>query len=283
MTTLFCTDPADVSLLGALVLARGGGSFEYYADSRITETHLVDGGVPELAARIAAGLGDAVHLSSPVTRITQSETGALVESASGTISADQVIVATPPVLASRIDYEPALPKAHAQLLSSMKAGSIIRFQTVYDEPFWRADGLNGLSVGLGSPVPVALDQSPRSGTPGVLSSYAMGASAVRLAKLAPKDRRTEALRALAERYGAKAADPIAYLETDWSAEHWSMGGMIAHFAPGVLTSYGTALRQPVGRIHWAGTEQATLMHGLIEGAVRSGERAADEALSELER
>ena len=56
------------------------------------------------------------------------------------------------------------------------------------------------------------------------------------------------------------------------------GGMIGHLAPGALTTYGPALREPVGRIHWAGTERATLMHGLIEGAVRSGEHAADEVL-----
>jgi monoamine oxidase len=47
MTTLFCVDPSEVSLLGSLVLARGGGSFEYYIDSTITETHLIDGLLPE--------------------------------------------------------------------------------------------------------------------------------------------------------------------------------------------------------------------------------------------
>ena len=75
MTTLFCVDPDEVSLLGSLVLARGGGSFEYYVDSTITETHLVDGGAPEVAVRLAAKLGDALHLSSPVRRIRQSGAG----------------------------------------------------------------------------------------------------------------------------------------------------------------------------------------------------------------
>jgi monoamine oxidase len=83
---------------------------------------------------------------------------------------------------------------------------------------------------------------------------------------------------LVKRFGAAAGEPTGYLETDWSAEEWSQGGMISHFAPGVLTTYGAALREPAGRIHWAGAERATEMHGLIEGAVRSGERAAREAL-----
>jgi monoamine oxidase len=276
MTTLFCVDPAEVSLLGSFVLARGGGSFEYYVDSTITETHLVDGGAPELAVRLAAKLGDALHLSSPVRSIKQSDAGVEVFSDRLTVEARRVIVATPPLLASRIEYDPALPEPQSQLLRRMLSGSAIRGITIYDEPFWRNDGLSGMSVGADSPVPVALDQSPRSGNPGILSSYMFGPQAVRAAALDPGERRGIWLRALAVRYGPKASSPRAHLETDWAAEQWSLGGMIAHFAPGVLTNFGHALREPAGRIHWAGAERATEMHGLMEGAVRSGEGAANE-------
>jgi monoamine oxidase len=54
---------------------------------------------------------------------------------------------------------------------------------------------------------------------------------------------------------------------------------MAHMPPGVLTQFGRALRAPVGRIHWAGTETATVSHGTIDGAIRSGERAAAEVLA----
>ena len=279
MTLLFCTDPSEVSLLGALVLARGGGSFDYYTDTKQTETHLVTNGVPELANRLAAALGDAIHLSAPVRTVSQTADRAQVEADSVTVGARQVIVATPPVLASRIAYDPPLPPDHSHLLSRLVPGSIIRFLTVYDEAFWRSDGLSGQSVDPDSPIPVGIDQSPEGGSPGVLSSYAISAGALALARLDPKERREVCTRALAERYGAAALNPIAYSETDWSSERWSGGGMIGHFAPGVLTSYGRALRTPVGRIHWASSEQATEMHGLMEGAVRSGELAADAALA----
>jgi monoamine oxidase len=276
MTTLFCVDPDEVSLLGALVLARGGGSFEYYVDSTITETHLVDGGAPELAVRLAAKLSEALHLSSPVRSITQSSAGVEVFSDQLTVDARRVIVATPPFLASRIQYDPALPAAQTQLLRRLLSGSAMRGITIYDEPFWRNDGLSGMSVAPDLPVPVALDQSPRSGNPGILSSYMFGPQAVRAAALEPEERRDVWLRALAARYGAKALSPRAHLETDWAAEEWSLGGMIAHFAPGVLTNFGQALHESAGRIHWAGAERATEMHGLMEGAVRSGESAADD-------
>jgi monoamine oxidase len=278
MTTLFCVDPDEVSLLGSLALARGGGSFEYYVDSTITETHLVDGGAPELAVRLAAKLGDALHLSSPVRLIKLRSAGVEVVSDRLTVDARRVIVATPPLLASRIEYDPVLPAAQTQLLRRMLSGSIVRGITIYDEPFWRNDGLNGMSVAPDLPVPVALDQSPRSEKPGILSSYMFGPQAVRAAALDPAERRDIWLRALAARYGSKALSPRAHLETDWAAQEWSLGGMIAHFAPGVLTNYGHALREPAGRIHWAGSEYATEMHGLMEGAVRSGESAADQVV-----
>ncbi len=279
MTTLFCADPAAVSLLGALVLARGGGSFEYYGDSTRTETDLVDGGVPELANRLAAALGDAVHLSAPVRRIAQHDGHVDVAADGVMVQARHVIVATPPVLSSRIDFEPALPAEHAHLLRRLVPGAVIRVLPVYDEPFWRADGLSGESASPRSAVQVSIDQTPRAGTPGVLSAYAFGPSAIDIAKLDPGERREVCLAALAERFGPQALEPVDYLEVDWSAEPWSLGGMMGVFAPGVLTSYGPALRAPVGRIHWASAERATEMHGLMEGAVRSGERAAAEVLA----
>lgn len=52
-------------------------------------------------------------------------------------------------------------------------------------------------------------------------------------------------------------------------------------AAGVLTDFGIALREPVGRVHWAGTETATRWVGYMDGAVQSGERAANEALDAL--
>jgi monoamine oxidase len=279
MTTLFCVDPNEVSLLGSCVLARGGGKFEYYVDSTNTETHLVDGGVPELATRMAAKIGSALRYSSPVRRIKQSAAGVEVICDGVTVEARRAIVATPPLLASRIEYDPMLPPVHAQLLRRLLSGAAIRGITIYDEPFWRGEGLSGMTVAPELPVPVALDQSPRSLNVGIISSYMFGPQAVKAATMDPAERRDVWLQALAKRYGPKALTPRAHLETDWAAEEWSLGGMIAHFAPGVLTNYGPALYQPAGRIHFAGSEHAPEMHGLMEGAVRSGEKAAEDVIS----
>ena len=82
-------------------------------------------------------------------------------------------------------------------------------------------------------------------------------------------------------FGAGAANPIEYIESYWADERWSRGCPVGIAAPGVYTGYGPALRQPIGRIHWAGTETSTYWNGYMDGAVRSGERAAAEVLAEL--
>ncbi len=279
MTLLFSVDPREVSLLGALVLARGGNGFEYYIESTKTETHLVDGGVPEVATRMGAALERSLHLGCPVRCIRQDDRGVEVVSDNVRVTAGRAVVAAPPPLAARIDFEPALPPAHSALLARMLPGTMIRVHTVYPEPFWRADGLSGEAASVGSLLPVTIDQTPRVGRPGVLSSYAFGPGAIRAAAMSAEARRRSFLGALAECFGGRAAEPAHYLETDWQAEPWSLGGMIGHFVPGALTSFGTALREPAGRVHWAGAERATEMHGLMEGAVRSGERTAADVLA----
>jgi monoamine oxidase len=80
-------------------------------------------------------------------------------------------------------------------------------------------------------------------------------------------------------FGERVRSPREYLERDWMAEEYSRGCYGAHFTPGVWTAYGPALRAPVGRIHWAGAECSSVWNGYMEGAVRSGEQAADDILA----
>jgi monoamine oxidase len=281
LSTFFCVNPAEVSLLGSMVLAAGGGGFQYYADSRKTETHLIDGGSPEVAARMARDLGDRVRLSRPVRAIRQQNGSVEVVADGVTVKARRAVIATPPAVAGRIDFEPALPPGHANLLRRYVPGAVIKTIISYDEPFWRSDGLTGETVAPASAVPISIDQSPLSASPGVITSFAVGPKALHLSGLSPRDRREVWLKELSLRLGPKARTPSAYLETDWSAEPWSIGGMIGHLPPGALTSYGAAIREPVGNIYWAASEWATTMHGLMEGAVRSGERTADTVLGTL--
>lgn len=94
-------------------------------------------------------------------------------------------------------------------------------------------------------------------------------------------RREEGLQSLAGSFGEAALDPLEYFVQDWPGDPWSRGGPVGFAAPGALLSYGPALRQPIGPLHWAGTETATYWNGYMEGAVQSGDRAAQEVMAAL--
>ena len=150
---------------------------------------------------------------------------------------------------------------------------------VYDEPFWRNDGFSGQSSEPSSASEVTIDASPRSGAPGVLASFTFSGVATRMDSMDPTARRDAVLAALMTRFGPRAGAPAAFVETAWWNEEWTRGCSFAHLRPGILSRYGPLLRAPWGRVHLAGTETATVSHGAIDGAVRSGGRAAAEILS----
>ena len=125
------------------------------------------------------------------------------------------------------------------------------------------------------------DGSPAGGQRGVLVGFIESRQARALAD-APAERvRTVALDGLAAFVGDAARSPDAFFAVDWSADPWTRGCYSGHVAPGAWTSFGPALREPCGPIHWAGTETAVRMCGYIDGAVESGRRAAAEVLAAL--
>jgi monoamine oxidase len=189
-----------------------------------------------------------------------------------------VVVATPPALALDIAFDPVLSDDRLTLYKSAVGGTETKTMVVYDAPFWRDDGFSGQSAEPGSAAEVTLDASPMAGTPGVIASFTFGPVAQRVDALPAAERRRAVLEALAARFGPKAASPVEFVETAWWTEEWSRGCSMAHLPPGILTRYGPLLREPVGRVHWAGTETSTISHGAIDGAVRSGQRAAAEIL-----
>jgi len=278
---LLTADPSEISLLHFLHLVRSAGRGGLNALLAVEGGYQQDrlvGGAQSLANAMSQELGEAVHLIAPVSEIEQDADGVAVRGDTLTVRAKRTIVTIPPRLAGRVRYTPPLPADHAQLLDRMPAGEIIKIMTVYDEPFWRADGRSGMSVAMNSPIETTLDASPKSGR-GVLASFAFGPYARSLARLTPHGRKSLVLDTLRLRFGAKAGEPLAYEEVDWEREEWTRGCSAAHLGTGVLTQFGRYIRVPVGRIHWAGTETATKSWGTIDGAVRSGLRAADEALA----
>ena len=270
---------SEVSMLFALYqMASGGGPGFLLGIKDASQDSRIIGGMGAVYQPMAADIGDSLHLSQPVRRIDQDADGVTVRSDNLTIRARRVIVAVPIAISSQIIYEPMLPIDRSLLHQRMPSGAIYKINIVYDEPFWRNDGLSGQSAAPGSPATVTIDASTDAERPGVLCVIVEGPIAREIATLDADERRLTILAELVGRFGDKAASPVDYIEQCWTTERYSGGGMLSHAPPGVLTEFGHALRTPCGRIHWAGTESSAVMCGWVDGAVRSGERAATEVM-----
>jgi monoamine oxidase len=273
---IFTSDLAEVSLLHALFLIHSHRDFAHLTsiEGGAQQDRLI-GGTGALLGAIRARLGDAVHLGSPVREIAQSATDVTVVADGRTVRARRAVVTVPPPRVTRIAFTPALPADRVARLERMPLGAVWKIALVYDTPWWR-DEFSGQSFDVASPLFLTLDACAATPPPGIMNLFAMGPSARRLSSMAPADRRSAAIATMVQRFGAKAAHPTAYLEQDWTAEPWIGGGIFSRVGPGVLTSFPSALHEPIGRVHWAGTETASVTHGGIDGAIRSGERAAGE-------
>jgi monoamine oxidase len=285
---IFGAEPRELSLLFTLfyIAASGDernvGTFERNFNTRDgAQMFRFEGGSQLICRRLARRLGSRVKLGTPVSRIVARGGRVRVESKRHVITARRVIVAVPPVLARRIRYSPGLPASRRGLTRAMPQGTLLKVTAVYDRPFWRAKGLNGTAVSLNGPVNATFDDSPPDGSPGVLFGFVGGDEGRRHRARSRADRRAAVLRNFANYFGEEALRPRRYFETDWPGAKWSRGGPVGIAGPGVLLAHGPALREPVGPIHWAGTETSNYWNGYMDGAVRSGKRAAREVMDEL--
>jgi monoamine oxidase len=285
---LFGCEPREVSLLYTLfyIAASGDESHVGTLERNINtaggaqETRFV-GGAAQIAERVAEGLGRRVKLGTPAHKIVQNRRGARVYSDKRSYRCRRVIVAIPPALASRIFYKPRMPALRDQLTQRLPQGTLMKFDAVYERAFWRDKGLTGFSTNLEGPVKVTYDGSPPDGRPGVLLGFIGGHEARVWMRRSASERKAAVLGQYAQLFGSEAGSPREVTEMNWSSELWSRGCPVGLGAPGTLLEYGDLLRQPVGRIHWAGTETGTYWVGYMDAAVRSGERAAQEVLANL--
>jgi monoamine oxidase len=269
-------EPHETSLLGMLFALRSVGPARRLATA---EALRIREGSHEIANRLAQRVSDRIRFFDPVRAIIQDADGVTVETDTCVLGCRRVVVCVPPPLADGIAYTPALPEARARLVASMPMGASVKFHAVYARPFWRTRGLCGEAFAATGPVGLTYDNSPDDGTGrGVLVGLAVGDEARRLGVLDAPGQQHQILEALRRLFGPDAAAPDELVIQDWNAEQWTRGCFAAHFPVGIWTSYGSAFRAPCGRIHWAGTETSSQWHGYMEGALRSGSRAAQETL-----
>ena len=280
---VWAAEPRDVSLLHVLFYIRSAGSLEMLVDVEggAQEARVV-GGTQLISERVAAELGaDSVVLSSPVRSISREDGAVRLSSDAVTVRARRAIVAMPPALAGRIHYTPALPALRDGLSQRMAQGSVVKCMAIYERPFWRERGLSGAVTSASGPISVVFDNSPPDGSPGVLLGFFEGKAARDVVDLDREARRRIVLDCMARFFGPEAVRAEGYVDRAWGADEWARGCYGGYFAPGGWSDHGPALRESIGPIHWAGAETAIVWNGYMDGAVSSGERAADEVLAAL--
>ncbi len=280
---VFAADTHEVSWLHFLFYCRSGGSLDYLITTAGGAQELrVVGGSHRVAERLAEELpGGALELRSRVEAIQQDAGRARVTFADSQVDARHVIVALPPTLAGGLEYQPAESPQRAALTDGFAMGRVIKFQVLYDEPWWRADGLSGQALSFDDPIATTFDNSPPDAACGVLLAFAEAGHARELGRLPQQQRERVVLDCMERLFGPRARKARGFAELDWSAETYTRGCYGGRPGAGVLTRFGTALRDPVGRIHWAGAETSDVASGYMEGAVRSGVRAAAEVRAAL--
>lgn len=272
--------PAEVSVLHVLNYSNGTGGF--MATTQITGGTLENrfvGGAQNVALRLAEPVMADTYVNAPVHRIEQGEGRVTVSGPGFEAVGRRVVVAVPVPLSGRIEYAPALPAYRDQLTQRLTFGSAIKYLVLYDEPFWRGNGLTGMAISYNSPIRAALDGSPPSGTPGVLTCFVTGPPARKVGRMPADERRALVLKELSRMFGPKAGRPYDVIEQNWMAEPYTRGCYHAYAPPGLYTEFGPALTQAIGRIHWAGAETVPVEFGSMSGAIHSGRRVATEILA----
>lgn len=285
---IFGAEGRELSLLFTLfyIAASGNernpGTFERNFNTRDgAQMWRLQGGSAVLGRAMAADLKGSIVLRAPVRRIVQGKRLVRVAGDDLTVYGRRVIVAVPPTLAGRIDYFPGLPFQRDQLTQRYGMGALTKVAAVYDTPFWRDKGFNGTGLDATGLVSATFDDSPPDGGPGIVFGFVGGDKCRQYALMGKDERRRAVLGEFARFWGDQSLQPNRFFETTWAGEHWTRGCPVGIPAVGALYAYGDRIRRPVDRVHWAGTETSTYWNGYMDGAVRSGERAAREVLDEL--
>jgi len=280
---VWAIEPEDLSLLHMLFYIRSAGGFDILLDTEGgAQQDRFHGGSQLISIRMAERLGeDRIELEQPVRRIRWSGSAVELECDGLDVRARRAVLAMPPVITARIAYDPPLPGYRDGMTQRMPQGSVIKCMAIYDEPFWRSEGLSGQALSDVGPAKLTYDNSPPDGSPGVILGFLEGKHARELGRADPSVRREAVVGGFARLFGPRAAKPERFVERNWADEEWTRGCYGCAFSTGGWTAYGRALREPIGPLHWAGAETAVVWNGYMDGAVSSGEHAAAEALAAL--
>nr|KGA07935.1 MAG: hypothetical protein GM42_0390 [actinobacterium acMicro-1] len=252
----------------SLLAARGGAQNEWWV-----------GGTAQISELIAAKLGSGVRTDFPVSSIDTSKGVVILKSDSNEeVRATEVIIAMSPANAHRIRFSPQLPEPRAQLQMRSPMARMVKIVLRFEKAFWRTNGLSGVIMNSDEHALLMFPGTKPTDSAETLIAFIGGEYRDEWAKPNPETRKANILAFLERAFDAKPGPLVYYSETDWTLQPWAQGGPVTFMPPGVMSQAGASLRDPIGPIHFAGTEASHMWSGYLEGGVRAGQSAAEAVL-----
>ncbi|XP_067672306.1 probable flavin-containing monoamine oxidase A [Haliotis asinina] len=284
-------DASQVSLLFFLMYVNSADGLDHIVQKTedAGQDLKIKGGAQQICEKLAAAIGDnSVLLKQPVSNIKQESEGVIISTTNGaTFKCKRAIVTIPPSLLNKVHFEPTLPICKRDYIGRAPLSNRITAVVTFRESFWRDRGWSGEILSSGGPSTVsrcdsgplcfACDATTAGDNPAIIA-FIGGHQAVQWGQLQKEERKRGVLESLSRFFGPDVFGYIDYAERDWSQEPYTDGGPLCVANPGAMMYYNKALRQPFGKIHFAGTETATVWIGTMNGAVQAGLRAATEVL-----
>lgn len=270
LRTGFGVEASEISMLNLLFFLQSAGGL---MASNKALTYRFAYGSQEMSLKLAELLGDLVVLEAPTRIIEQDKKGVTVTTDAGVWEGRYVIVTVPVPLTGRIRFDPALPGVREGLTQRMPMASEVKIFATYDRPFWRDAGLSGQVVTDSGPLSVIYDNTTPNGQAALLG-LAGGNNAHGWGLSSAAERKRAVFEQLALYFGPQALNATDYSEQDWKEEEWTRGCPLAIMSPAGWMFFGPALREPIGRVHWAGSELAPVWCTFMDGAISSGEETA---------
>lgn len=266
----------EPSRLSLLFLAQQLALYADVEDDEF-EAHRIKGGNNLLPEAMTSALDGAVELNSRVTAVTVDDTGVTVTHQRGESKADYVIITAAFPTIRDIAFDPPLPDALQKAVNELNYGSHTKTLLQYERRFWLDEELSGDTE---SELPVGwtwecTDQ--QEGDLGIMSTYTSGTFADEYLALGKEELIEEMVNQIETMYpGSKDIFQVGRAVV-WPNTPFN-GGAYSAYAPGQVMGFWNLIRQPHGRIYFAGEHTDTLFVGFMEGAIRSGQRVARELI-----
>ncbi|XP_071949079.1 probable flavin-containing monoamine oxidase A [Antedon mediterranea] len=291
---IFGATPKELSLLYFLQYGNAAGGCEALVETAKggAQEFRIKGGAQQISEKAAEKIGsENVWLSEPVKLIDQSNPDfvTIVTESGKEVKTKHVIVAAPIHCVENIKFKPGLPMDRHYLAQRMPIGHLMKFIVTLKKAFWRDAGLSGEVVSLGGPpvvdgcdtgpIQLVYDAVTSNGSPALVGFFS---NSRQWRKIEPSVRRREVVKSLVDYFGLQADDVIDYVDKDWAEEEYNGGCPVNIMTTGAMTLFHDTLREPVDRVHWAGTETSTIWTGYISGAVQTGLRAAEQVINKID-